>query len=190
MASLEAAFEERRKAQQAEAAASRLGGKLRLVADPMISTSQIQGALESFVRFKGDSDLHRHVCPPPGLTHVSWQTLPSPEWMSKCVGLVFDILSFCPNTKLASTKVKKALKQMVLNKSLHVPQVPDSVDNALDRMDLSIRLVLNMFREAALKTSVRSRILRALSREDGQRVDMALGRVQLPGDCRDCCCTG
>lgn len=180
MTSLEAAFEERQKALRAEAVANRNAAKMRLVVDPMISTSQIQGAFEDFVRFKKDPDLHKHVGPPPSILHANWQMQPSPEWMSKCVGLVFDILSFCPNTKLASTKVKKALKQMVDNKSLHLRHVPGNIDSILDRIDLSVRLVMNMYREAALKPVVKTRILRALSREEGLRVEMALARVVLP----------
>eukprot|EP00438_Fugacium_kawagutii_P024477 Skav209976 [mRNA] locus=scaffold1046:8955:10073:- [translate_table: standard] len=101
--------------------------------------------------------------------------------MSKCAGLVYDILDYAPNTKLASSKVKAALKDMIRNKSLHVPCVPGNVDGILDRIDLSLRLVLNMFREAAVKPHVTSKVFRSLPREEAQRVQMAIDKVQLQG---------
>ena len=161
----------------------RQGGKFRLIADPYISVEQIQGTLESYTWFHKCSDLWRLICPPAAMSACAWQTPPNSEWMAKCWGLVFEMLAICPNTKLASTKVKKALASMHFNKALYLSPNLGKPDDALDKLDLTMRILLNMFREVKVKDSLRDKIFRNLSKDEKIKMQMALEKVVLPKEC-------
>ena len=179
MATFEAAYLERVKSLKEETQRGKDVSK-RVLVDPFISVDQIQTALEALVKHKKDTDLYRHIGAPTSCVSVNWQTPPHGEWMLKCCGLVWDFLSFCPNTKLASSKVRKALQQMCVNKSLSLPPYLGKPEEAIDRIDLGIRLVMNMFREVATKSTLKMRMLRSMSREDGLRLEMVLQKVHIP----------
>lgn len=181
MATFEAAYHERAKCLKEEVQKGK-DVKARVLVDPMISVDQIQTALESLVKHKKDSDLYRHIGAPSSCVAVNWQTPPHGEWMLKCCGLVWDLLSFCPNTKLSSSKVRKALQQMATNHSLSVPSYLGKLKDAIDRIDLSIRLVMNMYREVASKPLLKTRLLRSMSRENCLKFEMVLQKVHIPMD--------
>ena len=182
MATLAAAFHERKESMNAEVG-KRQGGKFRLIADPYISVEQIQGTLESYTRFHKCSDLWRLICPPPAMSACTWQSPPNSEWMAKCCGLVFEMLAICPNTKLASTKVKKALSSMHCNKALYLSPNLGKAEDALDKLDLTMRILLNMFREVKVKDSLRDKIFRNLSKDEKIKMQMVLEKVVLPKEC-------
>ena len=97
MSALEALLEERSK--QKEKGAK----KPRLVADPSISAQSIATCLRSYMEYKKSRDLWALVSPPPGgPIQYNWQTPVSGVWLSKCMGLLYDLLLVAPNTKLAS----------------------------------------------------------------------------------------
>lgn len=181
MSALEAAFKERR-AQLLEEQAVQQRSKVRNVADPLISVEQIQSALSVFMGHKKSHDLWRLLAPPASMCQVSWQSPPSGPWMIKVANLAYDVFHFAPNTKLQGTKVKQALHALLLQKNLVLPQNMGSVENVLDKIDLSLRMVLNQFKETKLKPSWKAKLFRSMARDDQILLDMVLERVQLPQD--------
>lgn len=121
MASLEAAFAERKELVGSEAS-KRQQNRFRLVADPLITVEQLQFAFEAYMKHKGCSDFLRLVGPPPSFVGISWQSPPCPEWLVKISGLAFDIFGFAKNTKIQGVKVKRALNALYLNRQLTYPQ--------------------------------------------------------------------
>ena len=117
MARLEAAWAAMKEVLEEEKG-KKLCGKSRLVADPLVSVDQTQNALEGFLKYKQTTDLWRIISAPPCMAVVTWQTPASPEWLSKVSGLLFDVVAYAKNTKLQSTKVQKALKQLYANRQM------------------------------------------------------------------------
>ena len=181
MARLAAAFQVRKDVLELER--TKKVTKLRLMADPMVSVDQIQDALEGFMKHKKSSDLWRLISPPPSLSQISWQTPPHADWLSKVCGLMYDLVEVAKNTKLQSTKVHKALMQMHLNKQMHIPQHLGKVEDALDRMDLSLRVVMSMLRQVKIHDTTRYRVMRSLSKEEQLQLEMVLEKVVLPKEC-------
>ena len=182
MARLEAAWAARKEALEDEKG-RKLFGKSRLVADPLVSVDQIQDVLEGFMKHKQTTDLWRIISAPPSMAVVSWQTPASPEWLSKVSGLLFDVVAIAKNTKLQSTKVQKALKQLHANQQMSIPRSLGSPENAFDKMDLSLRIVLSMLRQVKVNEQTKSRVLRCLSREEQLKLEMVLDKVILPKEC-------
>ena len=56
------------------------------------------------------------------------------------------------------------------------------LEDAIDRIDLSIRLVMNMYREVASKPLLKTRLLRSMSRENCLKFEMVLQKVHIPMD--------
>lgn len=155
--------------------------RTRLVADPYISVDQIQTCLEPFLQVKGCADLLRCIGPPASLVNVTWQTAPHGPWMVKVCDLIYDMLLICKNTKLQQTKVRKALTSMLTARTLDLPPGNfGSKEDVLDRLDLSLRIVLCMFRETKAKPIVRNRMMRTLNREEQVKLNLCLDRVELP----------
>lgn len=155
--------------------------RTRLVADPYINVDQIQTCLERFLQVKGCTDLLRCIGPPASLVNVTWQTAPHGPWMVKVCDLIYDMLLICKNTKLQQTKVRKALTSMLTARTLELPPGNfGSKEDLLDRLDLSLRMVLCMFRETKAKPVVRNRMMRSLNREEQVKINLCLDRVELP----------
>ena len=76
MASLEAAFDER-KVQLSAENSRRQQAKFRLVSDPYISVQAIQDVLEGYVKHRKCNDLAMLLAPPPAIQNPSWQSPPS-----------------------------------------------------------------------------------------------------------------
>ena len=104
--------------------------------------------------------------------------------MLKLAPLIFEVLAFAPQTKLQSCKVKKAL-QALLNKRLCTFSGKENQDVMLDRCDLCLRMVLNMYREVKSKPLLKQRIMRNIGREDGIKLGIVLDRVNLPAEHMD-----
>ena len=175
MSSLEAVYQQKKETLKEGLAKQ----KVRLVADPFVGVSDIENAISRHCQHQKCSDIHALLCAPASLVHITWQTPPHAEWMVKLAPLVFEVLEFAPQTKLQSTKVKKAL-QALLSKKLCTITGTEGLDVILDRCDLCLRMVLNMFREVKSKPLLKQRIMRNLSKEDGIKLGIVLGRVQLP----------
>ena len=182
MASLEAAFDER-KVQLSAENSRRQQAKFRLVSDPYISVQAIQDVLEGYVKHRKCNDLAMLLAPPPAIQNPSWQSPPSPDWMAKCLGLVFDVLSIAPNTKLAHTKVRRAIVNMWVARTIQLDPKLGKPDDQFDNMDLNLRMVMNQFREVKVKADLKQKVLRVLSAEDGIKVQMVLDKIILPKEC-------
>ena len=182
MASREAAFDER-KVQLSAENSRRQQAKFRLVSDPYISVQAIQDVLEGYVKHRKCNDLAMLLAPPPAIQNPSWQSPPSPDWMAKCLGLVFDVLSIAPNTKLAHTKVRRAIVNMWVARTIQLDPKLGKPDDQFDNVDLNLRMVMNQFREVKVKADLKQKVLRVLSAEDGIKVQMVLDKIILPKEC-------
>ena len=182
MASLEAAFEER-KVQLSAENSRRQQQKFRLVSDPHISVQAIQNVLEGYVKHRKCNDLAMLLAPPPAIQNPSWQSPPSPDWMAKCSGLVFEMLSIAPNTKLAHTKVRRAIVNMWVARTIQLDPKFGKPDDQFDNMDLNLRMVMNQFREVKVKADIKQKVLRVLAADDGIKVQMVLDKIILPKEC-------
>ena len=98
------------------------------------------------------------ICTPQGVINVTWQSPVNPEWVVKLSGLAFDIFDFAKNTKLLAARVKKALVALRDQRNLTLPQYLGQKGDAMDQIDLKLRIGLNMFRELKQSATVRSRV--------------------------------
>ena len=156
--------------------------KVRLIADPHIQVGQIQTCLEGYMSYMKTSDLWSLVSPPASLAVASWHTAPNAQWLAKTSNLLYDVLDFAPNTKLQGTKVTKALQAIHLNKSLFIDKKLKPED-AMDRVSLSLRIVLSMLRTIKMSESTKSKVMRSLSNEEAMKLNIVLKKVVLPADC-------
>ena len=152
MSALEAALGERME-KLAEAKSKKQKAQVRLLVDPNITVTALVAIFTAFVHFKGCSCLESLVEPPPeGPVSFGWHTNPAPAWLTKASGLLYDLLSVAKNSKLASTKVVKALHVMWQNRdlTLKVNQHTKPGD-CIDKIDFMVRVLMNQLR--VLKTN-------------------------------------
>ena len=95
-------------------------------------------------------------------------------------GLLFDLCSLAPNTKLLSSKVTKALKILLEQKTLEIPAKYGTPSDVIDKIDISVRLLLGMMRNMKLKRELKCNVYRLLSRKEQTELDMIFEQVQLP----------
>ena len=116
MAALDAMME----VKQREVEEAKEGGKTpakRLIADPTITVDDIAKVLGKFLEFKGSKDLWPLISPPPGGPNdFHWHTPVNGDWVAKASGLLYDLLSLAPNTKVLGTKVVAAFRFLHANK--------------------------------------------------------------------------
>ena len=126
MACLEAAFAERKEVSNLKKAEG--AQKVRLVANPLVTVSQLEDVLHSFLKHRQTGDLLSLVCPPPaGPCNFGWHTPPSGPWLSKAIGLLRDLVGLAENTKLHSSKVMKAMQNLQKMNVLTVTGKPEDV---------------------------------------------------------------
>ena len=178
MARLEAAFAETVASRDNERS-KKASQRVRLLANPLISVGEIQRTLEDYTRHCKSSHLYSLICPPASLAVVTWQTAPHGAWLSKVAPLLFDVLDFCPNTKLQHSKLSKALYSMHENHSLEL-QPRMKPQDAMDQISLCIRIVLSMLRQIKLSESHKFRVMRSLGCEEQAKLNMVLKKVVLP----------
>ena len=159
--------------QRAEAAKD----KKRFVADPCIAVNDICKSLQCFMQHHKCNDLWRLICPPQSLINVCWQTPVNPEWVVKLSGLAFDIFDFAKNTKLQSVRVKKALQALLEQKNITLPDHLGQKEDAMDSIDLKLRIGLNMYRELKKSSTLRSRVFRVLTCDEQTRIQMCLDKI-------------
>ena len=183
MAALDLAIKEKEEMLSREKALKQ-ASRYRLVADKTISVSSIHSVLSNYLRHKETNDLWSLVAPPAtGPQTFGWHTYPSPEWLCKTASLLFDLVELAPNTKLQSTKLFKCLRSMYENKELHLDiKKGFSVNDSIDRLDLTIRVLLNMIRNLKCNDLQRLKTQRNLTRHDWLKLDLVLDRVQLPAE--------
>lgn len=158
--------------------------RFRLVADKGISVASIQSVLSDYLRYKNTNDLWCLVAPPAtGPQTFGWHTYPSADWLCKTASLLYDLVGLAPNTKLQSTKLVKCLRAMYDHKELHIDiKKGTTIDDSLDKLDLTIRVLLNMIRTLKCNEFQRLKVQRNLTRQDWSKLEFVLDRVQLPAE--------
>ncbi|CAL1140043.1 unnamed protein product [Cladocopium goreaui] len=158
--------------------------RFRLIADKGISVASIQSVLSDYLRYKKTNDLWCLVAPPAtGPQTFGWHTYPSADWLCKTASLLYDLVGLAPNTKLQSTKLVKCLRAMYDHKELHVDiKKGTTIDDSFDKLDLTIRVLLNMIRTLKCNEFQRLKVQRSLTRQDWSKLEFVLDRVQLPAE--------
>ena len=120
------------------------------------------------------------MCPPSNApSQIRWQNPPHGGWLAKVAGLLFDFVLVASNTKLQSTKLSAALRA-TYQKGLWSLPVGYSLDSMVDRLDVSIRILLNMLRTLKMNPGQWYKMKKSLSHEDATSVDLVLQKVVLP----------
>ena len=178
MASLEAAFA----AKSSELAKNSKGSmKTRVVADPSIGVDSIAKVLREYMVHHNCRDLWSLVCPPPGgpLT-LTWSTPVCGPWLLKVVGLLYDLLVLAPNSKLLAVKVRGALESLHRTNDLTIPAQKGRTDSdQFDKLDLTIRLLMNHIRQVKQDDKLKSRLWRLLARAEQLKLELCLEKVDL-----------
>ena len=183
MAALEAAVQVKMAA-ASEEKGNKQSARLRLIADPAISVKSIQAVLSKYVEFKEEKHLWSLVCPPAsGPCSYGWHTRPDAQWLMKVSGLLYDLLAVCPNTKLVSKKVVAALKAMQTSFVADFPRTKYvSSSDLIDKVDVTLRVLLSMLRQLKCSCVLRSRTYRMLSKAEQCKLNLLLDRVVLPAE--------
>ena len=160
------------------------GTRVRLLADRGISAAALQSQLGEFLRFKNSKDLWCYIAPPPtGPQQYGWHTYPHPEWLAKTAPMLYDLVGLAPNTKLQSSKLVTSLKGLLDAKELDINvKQGRSVQDSLDQLDLTIRILLNMVRTLKCQELQRIKVQRSLSKQDWMKIELVLDRVKLPAE--------
>ena len=95
---------------------------------------------------------------------------------------MFDLCQLAPNTKLLSSKVTKALRNMLESKTLEIPAKYGTPSDVIDKLDISVRLLLGMVKNMKLKRELKCNVYRLLSRKEQIELDMVLEQVHLPAE--------
>lgn len=120
------------------------------------------------------------MCPPSNApSQIRWQNPPHGGWLAKVAGLLYDFVLVACNTKLQSTKLSAALKA-TYQKGLWSLPVGLSLDSMVDRLDVSIRILLNMLRTLKMNPGQWYKMKKSLSQEEATSVDLVLQKVVLP----------
>ena len=176
MANLSLALEAQKKIEREEKEKDK---KPRVIADPHCTVDQISIAILGLLAHNKTQDLWRLISPPQSMVNVNWQTPVNPEWVVKLAPFAYDLFVFAKNTKLAPTKVKKALAALHSQRNLTIPSHLGLVDDALDHIGLSLRTGLAMFRSLKESPSLKTKVFRVLTNHEQQMVDLTLDRVVL-----------
>lgn len=180
MAALEAALVERMRSMAGQK--EQVAAKVRLICDPGLSVSELESCLTIFLREKNSNDLWSFVAPPAGGPQTyGWHSLPCPEWVAKCAGLLFSLVSIAKNTKINSTKLTKALKGCHDRKDLDAMLAGrKGLQDNLEKLDFTIRVLLSMIRQLKCNKVLRQKTLRALAKKEQLAVELILEKVELP----------
>eukprot|EP00435_Cladocopium_sp_Y103_P070777 s140_g36.t1 len=181
MSALDAAVHARMAA-AAEEKGNKQSSRFRLIADATISVHSIQAVLTKYCELKQEKQLWSLICPPPtGPMSYGWHSKPDGPWLMKVAGLLYDLLAICPNTKLVSKKVVAALKGMEQSFSAEFPHTKHlSKSDLMDKVDVTLRVLLSMMRQLKCSQVLKSRTYRMLSKADQCKMDIMLDRVVLP----------
>lgn len=160
----------------------KMASRTRLQADPNIAVADLQRVFQDFLVHKANKDLWGLIMPPPtGPMSYGWHTQPCSEWIMKTAGLLFECVGLAQNTKLHSAKVQKCLRAMHDAKDLELRITKTkSMDNCIDQIDLTLRILLNMIRTLKCNRQHRQRVLRSLCKAEQVKLELILQRVVLP----------
>ena len=152
----------------------------RLVADPTITPRAVSRVFGSFAIHKNSTDVWALVAPPAGAPQrFGFKSGVSGDWLCKTLPLLFELLDVCPNTKLLSRTVTKALRILVEEKSMIVTP-GHSLSDVVDKINIAVRVLLWWLRQIKHDGQLYSRVTRMCSASDKVKIDMVLNKVQVP----------
>ena len=156
--------------------------RFRLTSDPTITVTSLVTVLVSFLQYKGTKDLLSLVEPPPsGPLSFGWHTAPAPDWLVKVSNLLYGLLGVAKNSKLNSAKLSKALETMFKNRDLDLKvSRHSSSQDCIDRIDFSIRVLMNQLRMLKSQPVLKAKTFRSLCKEEQLRLEALLERLVLP----------
>ena len=179
MAALEALVGDKMKI-AADEKSQKQTSRMRLIADPHITSTALQSILTSFLNY----NLWLVVATPPsGPSTYGWHTSPQGEWMVKASGLIYDLLGIAPNTKIQSTRLMRALKTMHESKDLDLEtSTTRTVQDCLDRLDFTIRILMSQVRQLKSSPSLKTKMYRNMSKKEQVALDLILEKTSLPAE--------
>ena len=151
--------------------------KPRLVADCGMSVGDLACCLEDWLTHKGTKNLWATICPPvDGPVLFSFKTKPKGPWLAKVSGLVYDLLRLAPNTKVQSRKLKLAILSLLDDKKI-VNLTEKNTEDFVDKLDVTVRIILAHFRAVKDDAKVRACVMRQLSARQMDELGMVLNRI-------------
>ncbi|OLQ04278.1 hypothetical protein AK812_SmicGene12667 [Symbiodinium microadriaticum] len=98
----------------------------------------------------------------------------------KVVGLLYDLLVIAPNSKLLAVKVRSTLESLHRTNDLTIAVQKGRTDSdQFDKLDLTIRLLMNHIRQVKQDDKLRSRLWRLLTRAEQLKLELCLEKVDL-----------
>ena len=160
----------------------RAAQKQRLVADPLVTVDELARAFGMCLLHYKTKDMWGLLMPPAeGPNTFSFKTRASTclPWLAKTSGIMYDIVSLAKNTKVSSAKVIMALQH--LHRERHLINPTGKPDAALfDQIDITIRILLAMWRSIKTDKDTYSRIMRQASSADQVKIKLILSKIELP----------
>lgn len=153
--------------------------KLRLVADPRIEPEGIATCFAAWLTFCGVKDLYETLVPPAGCPQTwSWRSRPQAHWLVAVAGLFYDLIkNVCRNTKLWKTHIRAALDIMLKQGKLKVRDVKVAFEDYKDKVDLTVRILLQMYRKVKYQEQTYKQITRKLSHAEKKKLDLVLNEI-------------
>jgi len=180
MATLDSAYEE--VSARSRNLSSNVQKQPRLVADPAMSVQQIATVLTQYAVYRGSVDFWSLVAPPPSAPQkYNFKTVPHPLWISKTLGLAFELLDIASNTKFLSVKVQKALRGMIEQKHIAVP-VNVKPEDYVDKIDVAIRVIMAMLRKIKVSVEHKTKVTRYMSNAEKTKLELVLNKISLPAN--------
>ena len=103
-----------------------------------------------------------------------------PAMAKKVVGLLYDLLVIAPNSKLLAVKVRSTLESLHRTNDLTIAVQKGRTDSdQFDKLDLTIRLLMNHIRQVKQDDKLRSRLWRLLTRAEQLKLELCLEKVDL-----------
>ena len=159
----------------------------RVRSDPSTCVGDIHGPVKDFrlsLVAKQDQSLRAALKPPRG---VHWKSATPVEWIMRLRPLLEPLLQRVPSALLTSRKTKEALRRLHDEEPL-VPEgvdgkkpSPTQVEDVIDEMDDSLRMVLAHLREVKTSKISRERFHRKATEEQAKAINSLLDRINIMG---------
>ena len=158
--------------------------KVRLVANPIIEPSDIASCFVSWLAFCSVADLYETLVPPAGCPQTwSWRSRPQAQWLVSVAGLFYDLIkNVCKNTKLRKLHILRALDLMLKQGKLKVRDAKVAFEEYKDKVDLTVRILLQMYRKVKYQEATYKHIARKLSPTEKKKLDLVLNEIDFGPD--------
>lgn len=153
--------------------------KLRLVAHPSIEPDGIAACFAAWLTFCGVMDLYETLVPPAGCPQTwTWRSRPQAHWLVAVAGLFYDLIkNVCRNTKIWKTHIRAALDLMLKQGKLKVRDVTVAFEDYKDKVDLTVRILLQMYRTVKYQEVTYKQITKKLSYAEKKKLDLVLNEI-------------